>query len=65
MNYRNYMTSMMMDSNLVLIDGKVLKNLFGAEEFTAEQTIEILKNLDEYVIQYFDRKEGILKLTSN
>ena len=65
MNYRNYMTSMMMDSNLVLIDGKVLKNRFGAEEFTAEQTIEILKNLDEYVIQYFDRKEGVLKLTSN
>lgn len=65
MNYRNYMTSMMMDSNLVLIDGKVLKNRFGEEEFTAEQTIEILKNLDEYVIQYFDRKEGILKLTSN
>jgi hypothetical protein len=65
MNYRNYMTSMMMDSNVVLIDGKVLKNRFGEEEFTAEQTIEILKNLDEYVIQYFDRKEGILKLTSN
>jgi hypothetical protein len=59
------MTSMMMDSNVVLIDGKVLKNRFGEEEFTAEQTIEILKNLDEYVIQYFDRKEGILKLTSN
>ena len=65
MNYRNYMTSIMMDSNVVLIDGKVLKNRFGEEEFTAEQTIEILKNLDEYVIQYFDRKEGILKLTSN
>lgn len=65
MNYRNYMTSIMMDSNIVLINGKVLKNRFGEEEFTAEQTTEILKNLDEYVIQYFDRKEGILKLTSN
>lgn len=65
MNYRNYMTSMMMDSNVVLIDGKVLKNRFGEEEFTAEQTTEILKNIDGYVIQYFDRNEGVLKLTSN
>jgi hypothetical protein len=65
MNYRNYMISMMMDSNVVLIDGKVLKNRFGEEEFTAEQTTEIIKNIDEYIIQYFDRKEGVLKLTSN
>lgn len=65
MNYRNYMTSMMMDSNLVLIDGKVLKNRFGAEQFTAEESIATLKKIEEYVIQYFDRKEGVLKLTSN
>lgn len=65
MNYRNYMTSMMMDSNLVLIDGKVLKNRFGDEDYTAEQTKEILENIDEYVIQYFSRREGLLELTSN
>jgi hypothetical protein len=64
MNYHNYMISMMMDSNVVLIDGKVLKNRFGEEEFTAEQTTEIIKNIDEYIIQYFDRKEGVLKLNS-
>ena len=65
MNYHNSMGRMMMDSNVVLIDGKVFKNRFGDEDFTAEQEREILKNIDEYVIQYFDRKEGVLKLTSN
>lgn len=59
------MTIMVMDSNLVTIDGKVYKNRFGGEDFTAEEIMEISPKLDEYVIQLFDRQEGILELTSN
>lgn len=56
---------MMMDSDLVLVDGRVLKNRWGDEEFSAEEEAEVLSRIDEYYIQYFDRAKGVLKLTSN
>ncbi len=65
MNYRNFTSSMMMDSDLVLVDGRVLKNRWGDEEFSAEEEAEVLSRIDEYYIQYFDRAKGVLKLTSN
>jgi hypothetical protein len=64
MNYRNYMHCLVMDSNLVTVDGKVYKNRWGHEEFTADETMKLAQELDQYVIQFFDRREGILELTS-
>lgn len=53
MNNKNRIIRMMMDSDVVYVDGKTIKDLHNPVEIT--KTEDILKNINNYHITYFNR----------
>lgn len=61
-NHRNRVVSMVMDSDLVLVDGRVLKNRWGDEEIPREEAAAVMRRCEGLLVRRFDRDARVLVL---
>jgi len=57
MNTKNKITRMMMDSSIVIVDGKTIKNKYGIPDI--ENASDIMRNIEDYHITFFNRDSNI------
>ena len=64
----NKAIGMVMDSTIVYVDGKTIKHPEHNTDYTGEEVRNIMENIDDYYITFFNRDrsngERVLKLTT-
>ncbi len=66
--YENTVFGMLQLSDIVYVDGKTIKDRHKLEEYSDEESTNIMKNIDDYYIIFYnsDSSKGdrVLKLSS-